>query len=148
MGAHNEIRQTPRNTLKSGGFRGTLTLLSRSEICFGREAVRVLAAQAGLTLTASVVLALVSGWAAGGWVLLGGLVCVGPSALQAARLCKASKPGGNFGAALLLGELVKVGFIGGLFAIIFANAGNVNPLALLIGFIAAVQGYFLALLFK
>ncbi len=123
-------------------------MLTRSEIRFGREAFRVLAAQAGLTLTASVVMALVSGWAAGGWVLLGGLVCVGPSALQAARLCKASKPGGNFGAALLLGELVKVGFIGGLFAIIFANAGNVNPLALLIGFIAAVQGYFLALLFK
>ena len=148
MGAHNKIRQTSRNTLISDGFRGPLTLLTRSEIRFGREAVWVLAAQAGLTLTASVVLALVSGWAAGGWVLLGGLVCVGPSALQAARLCKASKPGGNFGAALLLGELVKVGFIGGLFAIIFANAGNVNPLALLIGFIAAVQGYFLALLFK
>jgi len=126
----------------------TLALLSRHESRFGREAARVLAAQAGLALTAAVVLALVSGWAAGGWTLLGGLVCVGPSALLAARLNKASRPGGNFGAALLIGELVKVGFVGGLFAVIFANAGSVNPLALLIGFIAAVQGYFLALLFK
>ena len=115
---------------------------------FGREAVRVLAAQAGLALTASVVMAVVSGWAAGGWALLGGLICVGPSALLAARLNTASRPGGNFGAALLLGELVKVGIVAGLFAIIFANAGSVDPLALLIGFIAAVQGYFLALLFK
>lgn len=107
-----------------------------------------MAAQAGLGLAASLVSAAIWGWAGAGWALLGSLICVGPSALLAVRLNKASRPGGNFGAALLLGELMKVGIVAGLFAIVFASAGNVNPLALLFGFIAAVQGYFLALLFK
>ena len=115
---------------------------------FGREASRVLAAQAGLAVAASVVIAAIWGWAAGGWALMGGFVSVGPSALLAVRLSRASRPGGNFGAALLIGELLKIGLVAALFALAFAKSGNVHALALLAGFIAAVHGYFLALLFK
>jgi len=115
---------------------------------FEREARRVLAAQAGLAVTASIVIAAIWGWVAGGWALMGGFVCVGPFALLAARLNKAARPGGNFGAALLVGEILKIGLVAALFALAFAKSGNVHALALLAGFIAAVHGYFLALLFK
>lgn len=71
-----------------------------------------------------------------------------PSALLAARLNKANRPGGNFGAALLIGELLKAALIAGLFALIYSKGSNVHALALLLGFIAAVQGNFLALLFR
>jgi len=70
------------------------------------------------------------------------------SAWLAARLVRAAEPGRNFGAALLIGELIKVGLVAALFAVLFAKAGEANAPALLLGFVAAVQGYFLAMLFK
>jgi F0F1-type ATP synthase assembly protein I len=139
-------RQIPQNGIKSRAFSETPFVLWTSR--FGREASRVLAAQVGLAITASVVVAAIWGWAAGGWALMGGFVCVGPSALLAVRLNRAARPGGNFGAALLVGEFLKIGLVAALFALAFAKSGNVHALALLAGFIAAVHGYFLALLFK
>lgn len=108
----------------------------------------MLAAQAGLALTASVVVAAIWGWAAGGWALMGGFVCLGPSALLAVRLNRAARPGGNFGAVLLVGELLKVGLVMALLLLAYAYSGKTHSLAVLLGFIAAVQGYFLALLFR
>src|SRR5690606_4859541 len=80
-----------------------------------RQAARILVAQSGLAVLASIVAAVLWGWVAGGWALAGGFICVGPSALLAARLNKASRPGGDFGAALLAGELLKVALVAGLF---------------------------------
>jgi F0F1-type ATP synthase assembly protein I len=55
-------------------------------------------------------------------------------------------PNANFGAALVVGEFLKVLLVAGLFALAYSRGGGVHALALLLGFIAAVQGYFLALL--
>jgi len=123
-------------------------VLFRRDSRIGREARKVLGAQVALTLAASATSAAIWGWMGGGWALLGGLVCLVPSAWLAARLVRAAEPGRNFGAALLIGELIKVGLVAALFAVLFAEAGEANAPALLLGFVAAVQGYFLAMLFK
>lgn len=115
---------------------------------FSREAGRVLAAQASLALVATALCAVMGGSTAAAWALAGGSVCVGPTALVAWRLERASRPGGNFGAALITGELLKIILVAALFALAFTSGGNRHALALLAGFIAAVQGNFLALLFK
>jgi F0F1-type ATP synthase assembly protein I len=107
----------------------------------------VLAAQAGLALIASIVCAAIWGWAAGGWSLVGGFVCVAPSALLAVRLERAARPGGNFGAALLIGELLKIALVVSLLLLAYAHSGRTNSLAVLLGFIGASQGFFLALIF-
>lgn len=87
------------------------------------------------------------GWAAGGWALVGGFACVVPSALLAVRLGKAARPGGNFGAVLLAGELVKVGLVVSLLLLAYTQSGKTHSIVVLLGFIAAVQGHFLALIF-
>lgn len=112
-----------------------------------REARRVLIAQSVLGMLAACIAAAVWGWTAGGWALLGAIVCVGPTALLAARLSVAARPGGNFGAALLAGELLKVGLVVGLLMLSYALSGKTHSLAVLLGFIAAVQGQFFALIF-
>jgi len=90
---------------------------------------------------------MVWGLPASGWALAGGIICVGPSALLAARLARAlANPQANFGAAFLVGELLKVALVAALFALAYTQGGGVHALALLLGFIAAAQGYFLALL--
>ena len=112
-----------------------------------REAARVLIAQSVLGMIAAGISAAVWGWTAGGWALMGAIVCVAPTALLAARLNVAARPGGNFGAALLAGELLKVGLVVALLMLAYAQSGRMHSLAVLLGFIAAVQGHFLALIF-
>lgn len=112
-----------------------------------REARHVLVAQSALGVLVACIAAVVWGWTAGGWALMGAIVCVGPTALLAARLNVAARPGGNFGAALLAGELLKVGLVVGLLMLAYALSGKTHSLAVLLGFIAAVQGHFFALIF-
>jgi len=112
-----------------------------------REARYVLIAQSALGVLAACIAAVVWGWTAGGWALMGAIVCVGSTALLAARLNVAARPGGNFGAALLAGELLKVGLVVALLMVAYALSGRTHSLAVLLGFIAAVQGHFFALIF-
>lgn len=112
-----------------------------------RESRKVLIAQGGLSIAAFAVCAAIWGIQAGIWALVGGLICLLPSLMLAARLARAlSDPNANFGAALVVGEFLKVLLVAGLFALAYSQGGGLHALALLLGFIAAVQGYFLALL--
>ena len=87
------------------------------------------------------------GFGAGGWALAGGAVCVLPSALFAFKLSRAAlRSGQAFGVAFAVGELIKVLLVAVLFALAYSRFGGVHAAALLIGFIAAIQGYFLAFL--
>jgi ATP synthase protein I len=112
-----------------------------------RQAVRVLVLQAVLGGLAAVVAALAWGVSAGGWALAGGAVCVVPSGLFAFKLHRAAlRSGQAFGIAFVVGEMIKVLLVGALFALAYTRFGGVHAAALLLGFIAAVQGYFLAFL--
>jgi len=98
-------------------------------------------------MVAAVACAAIWGGLAGVWALVGGFICVGPSALLAVRLAKAlADPKVNFGVAFLTGEMIKIALVAALFALAYSHGGGVHALALLLGFIAAVQGYFLVLL--
>jgi len=112
-----------------------------------RQAKRILALQVALSLAAAVIAALIWGLSAGGWALVGGAVCVGPSALFAFKLWRAAKHSSQaFGIAFVFGELIKVVLVAALFALVYSRFGGIDALALLLGFIAAIQGYFLAFL--
>lgn len=112
-----------------------------------RQAARVLVLQAVLAGLAAVIAVAVWGLSAGAWALVGGVVCVAPSALFAFRLSRAAlRSGQAFGVAFVLGELIKIVLVVALFALAYSRFGGVNAAALLFGFIAAIQGYFLAFL--
>lgn len=112
-----------------------------------RESRKALYAQIALSVAAAAVCAAVWGVPAGGWAFVGGMICVVPSALLAARLASAlANPQANFGVAFFVGELLKIALVAALFALAYTRGGGVHALALLLGFIAAVQGYFLAFL--
>ena len=112
-----------------------------------RQAARVLVLQAGLAALAALIAAAAWGLGAGAWALVGGAVCVVPSALFAFKLSRAAlRSGQAFGVALVVGELIKVLLVGALFALAYSRFGGIHAAALLLGFIAAVQGYFLAFL--
>jgi ATP synthase protein I len=79
--------------------------------------------------------------------LLGGAICVIPSAFFAWRLHAASRRGAAaFGAAFLAGELTKLALSAVLFAAVIRWYHDVHHAALVVGFIATLQGYLLALL--
>ncbi len=112
-----------------------------------RQAKRILALQIALSAAAAMIAALVWGLGAAGWALVGGAVCVGPSALFAFKLSRAAKHSGQaFAFALIFGELIKIVLVAALFALVYSRSGSADALALLLGFIAAIQGYFLAFL--
>ena len=112
-----------------------------------QQAARVLVLQGVLAGLAALVAAAVWGLPAGGWALVGGAVCVVPSALFAFKLSRAAlRSGRAFGVAFVVGELIKVLLVAALFALAYSRFGGVHAAAMLLGFIAAVQGYFLAFL--
>ena len=103
--------------------------------------------QAVLAAAAAAIAVLVWDLSAGIWALVGGAVCVVPSALFAFKLSRAAlRSGQAFGIALVFGELIKVVLVVALFALTYSRVGSVNAAALVFGFIAAIQGYFLAFL--
>ena len=111
-----------------------------------REAKKVLRAQVVLSALASLILALVWGAQAGAWSLAGGAVCIAPSAWFASRLSRAAvRSPGSFAIWLFVGEVVKVLAMVLLLAAVFRASGARGGLALIAGFVAAMQGYFLAL---
>lgn len=111
--------------------------------------VRVLVAQAGMTLVAVVVSWLVAGVEAGASALLGALSCFIPNALFATRLILgmvAGRPAspGKF----LVGELVKLFASVALLVLVVyvAQSWLVWP-ALLFGLLMVLKGYVLLLMF-
>jgi F0F1-type ATP synthase assembly protein I len=125
---------------------GDVTPLESATLVW-RQASRILVLQAGLAAVAAGIAALVWGLGAGAWALVGGAVCIGPSAAFAYKLSRAAMRSGQaFGVAFVLGELIKIVLVTALFALVYSRFGGVDALALLLGFIAAIQGYFLAFL--
>jgi F0F1-type ATP synthase assembly protein I len=134
-------------TLLSRGSHDVTPLESATQVW--RQAARVLLLQAALAAAAAAIAALVWGFSAGAWALVGGAVCVVPSALFAFKLSRAAlRSGQAFGVAIVivLGELIKVVLVVALFALAYSQFGGLNAAALLFGFIAAIQGYFFAFL--
>lgn len=110
------------------------------------EAKRVLSAQIRLTVLAAAVLGLVWGGSAGAWALAGGAACIAPSAWFASRLARAAaRSPGSFAIWFFAGEVLKVLAMVLLLAAVFRASGTQGGLALIAGFVAAMQGYFLAL---
>jgi len=111
-----------------------------------REAKKVLRAQVMLSALASLIIACIWGAQAGAWSLAGGAVCIAPSAWFASRLSRAAvRSPGSFAIWLFAGEMVKVLAMVLLLAAVFRASGTRGGLALIAGFVAAMQGYFLAL---
>lgn len=103
--------------------------------------------QTALTLVVAGLAAILGGKNAALSVALGGLACVLPNALFAARLFADSRRlGGATFHGLFIGELVKLAATVVLFFLIARVYRDVNWPALIVGIIAA-QSYFLAFIF-
>lgn len=107
---------------------------------------QVIGLQAAIAIVVAVAWLGLKGPSAGASALVGGLICVVPSALFAVRLWAAARRGGAFGTAFAVGELLKVGLTVALFFLVFRLYPGVDALALFVGFIATLQGYLFALL--
>ena len=127
------------------GSCGVTQLESAAQVW--RQAVSVLLLQAVLAALAAAIAVACWGLSAGIWALAGGAICVLPTAVFGYQLYRAAKRSGTaFAIAFLLGKLVKVLLVTALFALAYSRFGGANAAALLLGFVAAIQGYFLALL--
>ena len=79
---------------------------------------------------------------------LGGMACVVPNALFAARLqIAARRPGGATAQGFFVGEFVKVATTVALLVLIAHSYRGLNWLALIIGVIVALKSYFLMFIF-
>ena len=110
--------------------------------------VKAVLLQVTMTLVVSAVAALVGGADAALSAMFGGLACVIPSALFAARLAiDVRRPGGATVSGFFIGEFAKLGLtVLMLFAIAMVYR-DLNWLALILGFIAALKSYFLMFVF-
>lgn len=80
--------------------------------------------------------------------LLGGLACAVPSALFALRLSiEARRPGGASVHGFFIGEFAKLAATVGLLFLVGSTYHDLNWLALIIGFVAALKSYFLMFAF-
>ncbi|MEO8937859.1 MAG: ATP synthase subunit I [Burkholderiaceae bacterium] len=103
--------------------------------------------QAALTLMVAALAALIGGRNAALSAALGGLACVVPNGLFAARLFADSRrPGGATVYGVFIGEFVKLAATVVLLFVVARLYREVNWLALIVGIIAA-QSYFLAFIF-
>ncbi len=104
--------------------------------------------QAVMTLAVAIIAAMIGGLHAAASAALGGLACLVPSALFAFRLAiETRRPGGATVHGFFIGEFMKVA---ATLLLLFGVASvyrNLNWLALIVGFIAALKSYFLIFLF-
>ena len=81
-----------------------------------------------------------------GSALVGGLICVVPSALFALRLWAAEKRGAEVISSVISGELIKLFATGLLMFVAFRYYPSLDHLSFMVGLIGALHGYFFALL--
>ena len=124
--------------------------------------VSIIVLQAIIALGIALFWALAKGPNAGLSALIGGLICVGPSGLFAFRLWAAGRgeaeraeaggatagDGWMFGSRFVVGEALKIVLTIVAFTLVFKLYVGVDALALIVGFIGALQGYFLAFLLQ
>jgi len=109
---------------------------------------KAIALQLFVTLAVAMVAAMLGGAHAASSAALGGMACVVPNALFAWRLSvEAQRPGGATVQGFFVGEFVKLAATVVLLFVIASVDHELNWLALLAGFIAALKSYFLIFLF-
>ena len=104
--------------------------------------------QTAVTFVVIVMAAISGGLPAAISAAFGGLACVIPSALFALRLSiEARRPGGATVHGFFIGEFVKVAATVLILVVVARTYGDLNWLALIAGYIAALKSYFLIFLF-
>ena len=104
--------------------------------------------QVTMTFLVSAVAALVGGADAALSAMLGGLACVIPSALFAVRLAiDVRRPGGATVSGFFIGEFTKLALTVLTLVAIATFYRDLNWLAMIVGFIAALKSYFLMFVF-
>lgn len=110
--------------------------------------VKAVLLQVTMTLIVGVVAALVGGADAALSAMLGGLACAIPSALFAVRLAiDVRRPGGATVSGFFIGEFAKLALTVLMLCAIATVYRDLNWLALIVGFIAALKSYFLMFAF-
>ena len=108
--------------------------------------LRIVSLQLLATVVVGLIAALLGGMAEMISAILGGLCCVVPNAIMAARLFAGTKtPGGANPATFFIWEFVKIALT---LALLFASVKlyhELNWLALLAGFIVALKSYIILL---
>ncbi|MGB9151161.1 MAG: ATP synthase subunit I [Burkholderiales bacterium] len=104
-----------------------------------------------LQFVATLFVALLAAWFGGQHAVvsaaLGGLVCFVPNALLALRLTMTARGNRTTAATFFIGEFVKVATMLLLLVAVVKLYGNLVWWALLLGLIAALKSYFVAILF-
>ena len=109
---------------------------------------KAIAFQLVVTLVVAMMAAMLGGAHAAASAALGGLACVLPSALFAWRLSiEMRRPGGATVHGFFVGEFMKLAATVVLLFVVASVYRDLNWLALLVGFIAALKSYFLLFLF-
>jgi ATP synthase protein I len=104
--------------------------------------------QCAMTFIVATLAAMLGGVHAAVSAALGGLACVIPNALFALRLSVESRrPGGATVHGFFFGEFVKLAVTVLLLFVVASTYRELNWLALIVGFIAALKSYFLMFLF-
>ena len=112
-----------------------------------RALVGTLVLQVLITLLVAAAWAAFRNMNAGASALLGGAICIIPSAAFGWRLRSAARKGvGAVGVAFFVGELVKLGLSVLMFAAVLAWYPDADLVALVTAYILALQGYLPALL--
>jgi ATP synthase protein I len=110
--------------------------------------LRLVSLQLITTAVAGLIAALLGGWAAMLSAVLGGICCVVPNGIMALRLyASAQKAGGANPATFFIWEFIKIALTLALLAATAWLYRDLNPLALLAGFIVALKSY-IFLLFR
>ncbi len=110
--------------------------------------VKAVLLQVTMTLVVSALAALVGGANAALSAMLGGLACVVPSALFAVRLAiDLRRPGGATVSGFFIGEFAKLVLTVLMLCAIGVADPDLNWLAMIVGFIAALKSYFLMFAF-
>ncbi|QNA90900.1 ATP synthase subunit I [Massilia sp. Dwa41.01b] len=109
--------------------------------------LRLVSLQLIATVVAGVLAALLGGWAAMFSAVLGGLCCVLPNAVMAFRLFASTKAGSANPLTFFIWEFIKIGFTLALLGATVWLYRDLNPLALIAGFIVALKSY-IFLLFR
>ncbi len=108
--------------------------------------LRIVSLQLMATVVVGLIAALLGGLAAMFSAMLGGLCCVVPNAIMAARLFAGTKaPGGANPATFFIWEFVKIALTVALLFAVATLYHELNWLALMAGFIVALKSYIILL---
>ena len=108
--------------------------------------LRLVSLQLIVTFVAGLIAGLLGGWAAMVSATFGGLCCVVPNAIMAGRLfLNTKRPGGVDAFSFFIWEFIKIALTVALLGAAVLLYRDLNPLALMAGFIVALKSYIILL---